>query len=205
MSEQLGKVEKPLAKEYKEGRKLYFVPLVFAPKEPQDDFKEIVSKYWSQAQSHLSDLEAKLGQPNKVFHELIPIGGKDGVKAIEELNKDSYSLIKTRLDKGAILEAMEENDLLAEFMDWTKCLSVTLQSQKVFNKVYEFYIDVQERRNKYIEKKIDDGLKDNDIGILIMREGHQIQFPSDLQVFYVRPPALDEINRWLREHGNIST
>ena len=29
-----------------------------------------------------------------------------------------------------------------------------------------------------------------------MREGHQIQFPSDIQVFYIAPPSLDEIQRW---------
>jgi hypothetical protein len=34
---------------------------------------------------------------------------------------------------------------------------------------------------------------------LIMRENHQIQFPPDIQIFYVAPPALDEINRWLRD------
>ena len=32
-----------------------------------------------------------------------------------------------------------------------------------------------------------------------MRENHQVQFPPDVQVFYVAPPALDEIRRWLRE------
>ena len=28
---------------------------------------------------------------------------------------------------------------------------------------------------------------------------HQLQFPRDIQVFYVAPPALDEIHRWLRD------
>jgi hypothetical protein len=32
-----------------------------------------------------------------------------------------------------------------------------------------------------------------------MREGHQVQFPEDIQVFYIAPPALDEIRRWLRD------
>ena len=37
-----------------------------------------------------------------------------------------------------------------------------------------------------------------------MRENHQVQIPADIQVFYVAPPALDEIKRWLREHENKS-
>ena len=32
-----------------------------------------------------------------------------------------------------------------------------------------------------------------------MRENHQVQFPADIQVFYISPPALDDIKRWLRE------
>ena len=31
-----------------------------------------------------------------------------------------------------------------------------------------------------------------------MREGHQVQFPADIEVFYVSPPGLDDIKRWLR-------
>jgi hypothetical protein len=32
-----------------------------------------------------------------------------------------------------------------------------------------------------------------------MRENHEVQFPPDIQVFYIAPPALDEMKRWLRE------
>ena len=29
-------------------------------------------------------------------------------------------------------------------------------------------------------------------------ERHQVQFPQDIEVFYVSPPALDEFRRWLQ-------
>jgi guanylate kinase len=32
-----------------------------------------------------------------------------------------------------------------------------------------------------------------------MRENHQVQIAPDIQVFYIAPPALDEIKRWIRE------
>jgi hypothetical protein len=32
-----------------------------------------------------------------------------------------------------------------------------------------------------------------------MGEGHALHFPEDIQVFYIAPPALDEIRRWLRD------
>jgi hypothetical protein len=83
-------------------------------------------------------------------------------------------------------------------MDWTKCLAAGLQNQKVFDKVYEAYLQSQKKRNEHIAKMIDNTLKKGEIGILLMREGHQVQFPADIEVFYVSPPGLDEIKRWLR-------
>jgi hypothetical protein len=58
---------------------------------------------------------------------------------------------------------------------------------------------VSKKRNEYIARQIDETLKPDEIGVLFMREGHQVQFPQDIQVIYVAPPALDEIERWLRD------
>ena len=198
MSEELGKIEKPPVEEFKRGRKLYFVPLIYCGKESPAEYLEKFNKYWNQVENQMSDLELKLGKVDKIYHELISASGEDGVKAIKDLNDKSYQIIKNRLDKGAQLEATEDRELLTEFMDWSRCLVVGLQNQKVFTKVYESYTEASKKRNEYIAGQIDETLKVDEIGILFIREGHQVQFPSDIQVFYVAPPALDEINRWLR-------
>ena len=41
-----------------------------------------------------------------------------------------------------------------------------------------------------------------EIGLLLIREGHQVQFPSDIEVFYIAPPSLDAIKRWVSERAN---
>lgn len=147
----------------------------------------------------MSELELKLGKVEKIYHELIPAGGKDGVKVIKGLNDKSYQTIKNRLDKGARLEATEDSELLTEFMDWSRCLALGLQNRKVFIKIYESYTEASKKRNEHIARQIDETLKADETGVLFMREGHQVQFPPDIQVFYVAPPALDEIKRWLRD------
>ena len=86
-----------------------------------------------------------------------------------------------------------------EYMDWSRCLAIGLQSQKAFSEVYEKYSAAQKERNETIAKKIDEVLLENETGILLMQEGHHVQFPADLQIFYISPPALDELKRWLRE------
>ena len=41
-------------------------------------------------------------------------------------------------------------------------------------------------------------LGENEGGLLLISERHQVQFPEDIEVFYVSPPALDEFRRWLQ-------
>ena len=201
MSQELGKIEKPQAEEFKKGRKLYFVPLIYCEKEPQAEYLEKFNNYWNQVENQVSSLELKLGRIDRIYHELISVGGEDGAEVIKDLNDRSYQIVENRLGKGTQLEATEEAELLTEFMDWSRCLVIGLQNQQVFTTVYEYYTEASKKRNEHIAKKIDETLKADEVGILFMREGHQIQFPSDIKVFYVVPPALDEIKRWLRDQG----
>ncbi len=198
MTEELGKIERPAADKFGKGRKLFFVPLVFSPPDPEGDFMEKIRKYWDEVETHVANLETKLGTVNKIFHELVPVGGEQADKVIQELNSASYQIVRSRLDKGAEVQPIEDFELLTEFMDWSRCLAVGLQNQKVLDRVYESYSEVRLKRNEDMTKRLDESLKEEDIGILLMREGHQIQFPSDIDVFYVAPPALDEIKRWFR-------
>lgn len=199
MPEELGKIERPLAEQFKTGRKLYFVPLVYPGNKAQAEYQEKCNKYWQQIEKQIEELELKLGKVSKIYHEFISVGGEDGVKAVEELNDQSCQIIKRRLEKGGQLEPTEDGELLTELTDWTRCLAVGLQNQKVFTTIYEFYAESSKKRDEHIAQQIDDTLKANEIGILLMREGHQVQFPPDIQVFYIAPPALDEIKRWLRD------
>ncbi len=206
MSEELGKIEKPAAEDYKKGRKLYLVPLIFKGREPEAEYLEKFERYWIQVEIQISDLELKLGKVNRIYHELIAVSGENGVKLVKEFSEKSSQVVEKRLAGGAQLEAVEEPDMLTEFMDWGRCLAVGLENQGVLIKVYESYKEANKKRNGYISKQINETLKADEIGVLFIREGHQVQFPPDVQVIYVSPPALDEIERWLRdrrehEHG----
>ena len=200
MSEELGKIEKPSAEEFKKGRRLYFVPVVYCGLDAPAEYLERFNKYWEQAESQIGNLELNLGGINRIYHEFISAEGEEGIKVIEGLNEKSHQITRSRLDKGAQLESAEGNEVLTEFMDWSRCLALGLQNQKVFARIYEAYLEANRKRNEYIAKQIDETLKADETGVLFMREGHQVQFSSDIQVFYVAPPALDEIKRWLRDH-----
>jgi hypothetical protein len=201
MSEELGKIERPEASGYRTGRKLFFVPLVFMLPEADEKYQILFDRYWEGTAVHLKSLQDKITPSKKIYHELVPKDGGGALEVIQQMNAGSYQLVKKAIENGGATVAIEDAELLQEFMDWGRCLAIGLNSQKVFNLVYESYIKAQKSRNEYIAKKIDTTLGTDEAGIFIMREGHHVQFPADIQIFYVSPPELDEIRRWEREQA----
>lgn len=199
MAEQLGKIEKPEARSFGQGRRLFFIPLVFSPPKPDAEFLKRYNKYWDQVEEHLANLEQKLGRAARVYHEMVPEGSENEVEALAEFNVRSYQLTKARTERGAVLQPVEDGETLAEFMDYSRCLSLGLQSRNVFTHIYQSLAETQKKRNEHIARRLDKTLQPGEAGILLLREGHQVQFPEDVQVFYISPPAFDELKRWLRE------
>jgi hypothetical protein len=203
MTEQLGKIEKLEVEHFKQGKKLYLVPLVYSGEEAPDEYKEKCSRYWQQVTEQLANLASKIGRVDRVYHESIFQCGEDGMKAVERLNPNSYQIAKTQCDNGAIFETIEERELFEEVMDWQRCLMLGFLSDKVAGKVTEFYVEAARKRNEFMAKKISETLKGDEAGLLFIREEHSVQFPNDVEVFSIFPPALDEIHRWLRDQARL--
>ncbi len=204
MAEELGKIEKPLAETFKQGRKLFFVPLLAGGESLPDDYRQKLEKYWKQVAEQVRDLSLKLGNVTRIYHELIGDAGEDGLKLVREMNAPGFPVIESCQKSGAVLEAIEDADTLSEFMDWSRCLYVGLQNPRVLEQVYKAYAEASKKRTEAIARKLDESLKTDEIGILIMSENHHVQFPKDIQVFYVAPPALDEIKRWIRDQESAA-
>ncbi len=185
------------------GRKLYLVPLVFALKDAPPGYTEKLEAYWGEVRNHIRNLEARFGKISKVYHESVPLGGEEGLKLVERLNEKAHKMLKRKCQQGAEFIALENRDLFEEAMDWGRCLAVVL-SGPVLRKVSDFYQKASRRRYEFMAKQIDETLKDEEAGILIIGEDHAVQFPPDIQVFYVSPLALDELRRLLRDQARAS-
>lgn len=199
MSDEI-KIEKPSAELYKGKRKLYCIPLLYSEKEAQSDYLEMINLYWNQVEEQVKKME-KAGKVIKIYHEAIYSAGEDGMSELEKLNEESYKLVKSKCEEGAELQALEDKELFYEFMDWRRCMIVPFNSEKVFTNVLEFYRDASKRRYEHIAKRIDETLEEGETGMLIMNEEDRsnIQFPTDIEIFIVHPPALADIQHWIRE------
>jgi len=199
MAEPLGKLEKPEAERFTGKRKLYIIPLIFSGEKAPKEYAAKFKLYWEQVSEQVANLESKIGKVNHVYHESIISAGKDGLKSIEKLNPSSGCLAKEKCQSGALFEATEDKELANESLDWERFLLMGFISEKVARTVSEFYIEASRKRYEDIARRIDETLKADEVGMLFIREGHMVQFPPDIEVFSVAPPALDEIHRWQRE------
>lgn len=202
MSEMLGKITKPSVGEFKDGRRLYCVPFLISIKDASSEYQEKYGLYWDEVAEHVNGLE-KAGRVSRVYHEAVFLSGVEGLEAVKQLSEKSYELVKSKCDQGAELEALEDRDLFDEYTDWLMALSVVGRSKKVADKVLEYYREVSDRRDEHVAKRIDETLKVGEAGLLIMSDEYRMhiqpQLSSDIQFFLVRPPALNDVQRLLRE------
>jgi hypothetical protein len=196
---ELGRIERPEAVAYAGKRKVYLVPLVFGPPDSPAEYLEIARRYWSGARDAVYRLEDRLGICRHVFHQFVTVAGDDGLRVVAQVNPGGHDFVGEKLTAGAALEAFEDEATLAETMDWQMCQMVGLQSPKVQRQVWEAYRDAKRRRYELMIKKIETTLGEGEAALLVVEETHELQFPPEVEVFYVAPPALDELHRWIRD------
>ncbi|KON32228.1 MAG: hypothetical protein AC479_07765 [miscellaneous Crenarchaeota group-6 archaeon AD8-1] len=200
----LGKIEKPKVSDFGNSRRLFCVPLIpqFNQKDITEGLKKNFDEFWVQVASKIEELK-RIGQVSHVFVETVIKDGEEGLDMVKQLSEECYILAKEKIENGAKLVVVEDEEILNEFLDWSLCLSLIRRSQRVFTKILEFYQDARNRRNKEIAKRIDKSLKKNDCGLLFMTDENRLQIQpilsSDIQVFLIHPPAFNDVMRGFRE------
>ena len=200
----LGKIEKPKVSDFGKSRRLFCVPLIpqFNQKDIDEELKKNFDEFWVQVTSKIEDLK-RISEVSHVFVETIIKDGEEGLDMVKQLSEECYILTKEKIENGAKLAVVEDEEILNEFLDWSLCLSLIRRSQRVFTKILEFYQDARNRRNKEISKRIDKSLKKNDCGLLFMTDENRLQIQpilsSDIQIFLIHPPAFNDVMRVFRE------
>ena len=205
MTTPLSQFPKPQAEQYQQKRKLFLVPtFAFAPGVP-DEGQALLDRYWAEVRDNINSLERSLGAVSHVYHETIYSEGEEGLQLLEGLNPKAHSFIDALCRSTATLEATEDRALVEESSDWQRCMSMGLVSKKVSNMAWESLSQTTTSRYERIASKIDETLGEGESGALFIREDHRVQFPSDIQVFYVAPPALDALKRWIDDQVRTMT
>ncbi len=193
----LSQIPRPSASSYEGKKNLFLVPnYVAAPGLPQEAL-ELIEKYWSEVRDSIGNLERTLGSVSKVYHEMVCAEGDEGLQHLEVLNPTACTLVRAMCQSTATMRQLEDGELVAEHSDWQRILTMGPASQKVLQTSLEGYQETLAARYKGIADRITEDLAVGDCAVLFTREDHQVQFPTEVQVFYVAPPSLDALKRWL--------
>ncbi len=201
MAEELSRINRPSVGNYLGKRKLLLVPVIHLPVPPDaipPEGAEIIARYWEQVDVQVRAVQNALGSVSHVYHENTPEGGDDGLGYLEASGQASHSLVKSLTEADATFEAAESMEIMAETLDLQRCLMQPLMSQSVATRLQEWFADANRRRYDFISESIDSSLAADETGLLLINERHQVQFPSDVEVIYIAPPALDEFRRWFQ-------
>ncbi len=201
MSETLGRVEKPAADSFRDRRKLLVVFLVYPYEDAPDGYAERCERYWNQVGEQVRSLEARLGPVKHVYHESVYEAGDKGLELLEQLNRYSHQVSRACADSGATFEALEEREIAAELSDLGRFMMFGFASNRIGQLVRDLHSQAEKKRKEHVTGVIDSTLESDDVGLLFASERHGLQFPSDIEVFSVVPPALDELHRWLRDEA----
>jgi hypothetical protein len=199
MAQQLGRVERPPADQYKNKRKLLLVPLLQSVPSIDDEGMKVLNRYWDQVKEQLQSLQTQMGNISIVYCENLPEGGESGLEQLKHVDENACNVVSNIISSGSELQSIEDIELLSELIDLQRFLTVPISSQKVASRMQEWYSESNKARYENIAKVIDETLKSDLVGLILAGERHQIQFPQDIEVFYVAPPALDEFHKWIQQ------
>ena len=205
MTTPLSRLDKPQAGQFKGQRKLFLAPIFLFPADLPDDAAQLLERYWSEVRDHVQNLERSLGVATHVFHEANYFEGDEGMSIVEAMNPFGSSFIQAMRSANATLEATEDRALVEEHSDWQRCLSIGLMSEKVMNLAMTGIQETAQKRFEHISSRISDRLAEKETGILFISEGHRVQFSTDIQVFFVAPPALQTLKRWIDDRMRAFT
>lgn len=201
MTQPLSQFEKPSAEGYAGTRKIFLVPnYVFPPAVPEEGAKHL-ERYWSEVRDAIGNLERSLGAVSHVYHEMLYAEGDEASSMLESLNPQGSTFIQAMCSGSARLEVTEDREVVEEHFDWQRVLSIGPMSRKVSTMAIEGFQTTLQQRFEKIGEKIGETLQDGESAALFIREDHRVQFPSDIQVFYVAPPALDALKRWMESQA----
>ena len=195
----LGSTGKSDPRRFDGKKKLLLVPLIPMSNALAESNTELFDRYWREVTNQIGNLESVLGTVRHIFHEMLHDDSEDGLEMMESVSPGSVKLVRYLMGSGSVLCPFEDPEMLMEMTDWQRCLSIGLVSKGVQEMASEQYRALTDARNSKVSESISTSMKEDEVGLLFISEGHTVQFSSDVQVFYVAPPSSNELKTAVTE------
>ena len=133
-------------------KKLLLIPTIPITPDFESVKGDLCDKYCDEVMQQIGGLESALATVKFVFHEMIRVGGEEGVKLVEAVSMRASSSIKRYIGSGASMEPIEDEEVLREISDWQRCMSIGLLSKKVYELAMDSYQNLTKQRFETISQ-----------------------------------------------------
>lgn len=157
--------------------------------------RKVVGEAWGNIEKIVKNAETAGGM--RVYQDGLPESDELGMKVVNtvaEMGSRNYGLVKNLVDTGAKLEAAESKELLLEMYNYISRIS---DGDKMACVEYaEVADDLTDRRDAYVAKRINETLRDGELGVAFFGGRHSIvdKLDEDIEV-RVLDEFRDEVSR----------
>jgi len=181
----------------------------------QYDIGMKVERFWGEVREKLHYFISTYGNIHTLYIEGIN-EDQAGQEYLEKLGKENnyYKLLKSLVDSGAAIRGIEKSGRMEKLK-----LLFEEYSKSFLPEIKEFHMDYYGKDinfdgwREYLVKNITEmqdemgksatrilgELPPGSSGVLIITDGRPIEFPEGIDIFQIRPPAFDEIERNIRQ------
>ncbi len=153
--------------------------------------RQAINHVWTGIRKRVLALELDFTKV-RIYQDGLPVCGRELEIALEVASKGSrnYELIMELLKRGAKLEGTENPDLILKEHELIKSLAQARDEteREVARETHtKESARILKQRDEFISQRINDTLKDGEVGILFMGLMHRVDklLPKDIEVSYL--------------------
>lgn len=149
----------------------------FCGKQRWERHKVITAKFWQMVSEHLETLDTK---KLKIYQDSLAADGGLGREIIKEgvrRGSKNYEILLKLVDRDAQIVSTEDKTLLQEEYQYLSQMTQvkTPSQQRLAYKEYKLHKDrLTRQRDNYIAQKINETLRDGEVGLLFLGAYHDI-------------------------------
>lgn len=151
-----------------------------------------IEKFWDEVETEIDALDLDYSKV-RVYQDGLPCAGELGMKIVDAAaasGSRNYQIIKRLIDREATLEATESVKLLLQEYAYVKTLmgAESVRKREDARRQYgEIRDELMEKRDKFIAKRINESLKEDETGILFIGAIHKVEskLPTDIRVVHL--------------------
>ena len=143
-----------------------------------EDFEQKKAEFWGYVYEKLAVF---VGKVQRVYRDGICKNGEEALNQLGGFDIENYKIARKLVDDGALFEATEDPLLIAESEGWLEMLG----SGESSSLVLEMFEETMAERDRFVVKRIDETLVDDECGVLFMDPARTVRLNENVKVIKV--------------------